>query len=299
MVFRFLGTEASIRLNDRAQFFSVFLDGKPEPRLETTKGEKAYPLASNLPMGQHEVRLYRRTEGSFGPTVFLGLELGQGQLLAPPPPKPRRLEIIGDSITAGFGNEGTSATCPFSADTENHNITYGAIAARNLNADLITIAWSGKGVIFNYGDDKKEPLPEIYDRILANQPQPKWSFEKWQPHAVVINLGTNDFSTGGDPTESEFVGAYEAFAKKLRGYYPKARILCMLPSFLSGNDLSLATGYINKVVQKRAAAGDSNIAVIDPAFTSDGWGCAYHPSAKTHASLGAGLTMEIKKQLGW
>src|SRR5690606_5907364 len=127
--------------------------------------------------GEHTVELYRQTEGSFGTTVVLGVDLAGGELL-PPPPVPRRIEVVGESLSCGFGNEGV-APCPFSAETENHYLTYGAVAARSFGAELSTIAWSGKGVVYNYGDDKNNPLPAIYDRTLPTEASP-WSFA-WQP----------------------------------------------------------------------------------------------------------------------
>lgn len=298
ILFRFQGTSASVSLDDKAQFFTVLVDGVEQPRLATSGGPQSYGIVSGLPEGEHQVELYRRTEASFGATSFLGVELNGGTLLPPPPAAARRLEVIGDSITAGYGNEGTSATCNFSADTENHYITYEAIAARNLGAELVTVAWSGKGVIYNYGDDKTDPLPTVYDRVFAYDAATKWDFS-WQPHAVVIHLGTNDFSTSGDPSETEFVGAYVDFLTALRGYYPSARILAMVPIFLGGSDKTTARDYIQKAVANRKGSGDANLAVIEPDVTNDGWGCDYHPSSKTHASLAQSLTAELKTQMGW
>ncbi|MCA9695694.1 MAG: hypothetical protein KC636_39320, partial [Myxococcales bacterium] len=189
-VIRFDGTAASVRLDDNAGYFTVVVDGVVQAPLLTSPGDQLYPLAQDLPPGEHVVELYRRTEGSFGPTVILDVELA-GELL-PPPPVTRRIEVIGDSISCGYGNEG-EAPCSFSAATENHYNTYGAFAARAVGAELSTIAWSGKGVVYNYGDDTFEPLPELYDRLLATDAAP-WGFD-WQPDVVVINLGTNDFST--------------------------------------------------------------------------------------------------------
>jgi hypothetical protein len=32
---------------------------------------------------------------------------------------------------------------------------------------------------------------------------------------------------------------------------------------------------------------------------SEGWGCDYHPSLKTHANMGASLTAVLKDKMGW
>ena len=292
-VFRFKGTGASVRLDDNAKYFTVVLDGLVQPPLATTPGEQSYPLAQALAPVEHTIELYRRTEGSFGPTVLLGVDI-EGELLAPPPVQ-RRIEIIGDSITCGYGNEGTDP-CNFSAETENHYLTYGAVAARALGAELSTVAWSGKGVVNNYGDDVNEPMPQIYDRLLASDGAP-WTFT-WQPDVVVINLGTNDFSTEGDPPEGVFVPAYVQFLTHLREVYPDAFILAIAPS-LFGAEADMVAGYLQSAVDARHMAGDPEVAFADVNVQWIGAGCDGHPSVATHAAMGARLVETLQAQLGW
>lgn len=292
-VLRFAGTGARVVLDDHARYFTVVVDGAVQPTLKTTAGANTYDLAVGLAPGEHTVELYRRTEGSFGATEILGFEL-DGELLAPPPVT-RRMEIIGDSITAGYGDEGV-APCSFSAETENHYLTYGAIAARAVGAELSTIAWSGKGVIYNFGDDKTDPLPAVYDRLLAAE-SAAWGFG-WQPDVVAINLGTNDFSTGGDPSEATFVGAYVAFLAHLRDVYPDALLLLLQPT-LFGAEADLVAGYLDSVVTARHEAGDLAVDVADVNVDWIGSGCDGHPSLATHAAMADRLTQELQTRLGW
>lgn len=292
-VFKFAGTGASVTLDDAGRYFTVVVDGAVQPTLATTPGEQTYPLATGLPDGEHTIELYRRTEGSFGPTVLLGVDI-DGELL-PPPPVARRIEIIGDSITAGYGNEGTDP-CNFSAETENHYITYGALAARALGAEIHAVAWSGKGIIYNYDNDKQDPLPALYDRTVAVE-QAAWDFS-WQPDVVVINLGTNDFSTGDDPPEELYVGEYVKFLAHLRDVYPGAYQLVLAPS-LWGDEVALVAGYLQSVVDQRHAAGDPDVGFADINVQWIGSGCDGHPSAATHEGMAMRLTEELKTRLGW
>lgn len=292
-VFRFSGTDASVRLDDNARYWTVVVDGQVQPTLATSPGEQVYPLASGLPAGEHTVELYRRTEGSFGPTTMLGVEL-VGELLAPPPVT-RRIEVIGDSITCGYGNEGVSP-CSFSAETESHYATYGAIAARALGAEVSTVAWSGKGVVNNYLDDVFEPLPQVYDRLLATDPAP-WDFS-WQPDVVVINLGTNDFSTDGDPPQDVFVPAYAGFLGHLRDVYPDAFILAVAP-VLFGDEATMVAGYLQSAVDQRHAVGDLDVAFADVNVQWNGSGCDGHPNLEAHAGMAARLVEELQAHLGW
>lgn len=301
IVARFSGTELAVRMNG-AQQYTVLLDGELQPKLTTTGG--ADVLASGLAAGEHEVEIYRRTEANQGESQFLGFELGSGELLAPPAAPERRIEIIGDSISAGYGDEGANMNCSFSPDTENHYLTYGSIAARNVGADLVTVAWSGKGVVCNYGDDPTsctEPMPVYYDRTLPSRADSSWDFSRYQPQAVVINLGTNDMSTTTDPSEQEFTAAYVDLLTRVRTAYPDALILCTVGPLLNGTDLTTTRAYIAAAVQQRASAGDGGVQTFElaPTNPSDGYGCDYHPSLRTHEIMAEVLTTTLQTELGW
>jgi len=297
IIAQFSGTSAGIKLAGGQQY-TVLVDGMLRPKLIPTSGTS--PIASGLAAGPHTVEVYRRTEANQGDSQFLGFDFGTGVLLAPPPTPDRRIEVIGDSITCGYGNEGADMNCPFTPDTENHYLTYEALAARTLGADLITIAWSGKGVVCNYGDDPTscvDPFPPFYDRTLGDQATSQWDFS-WQPQVVVINLGTNDFSTAVDPTEAQFSAGYKSFLQHIRSKYPGALILCTVAPLLSGNDLATSKSYISKTVMGLAdpKIKTFDMAAVDPA---DGFGCDWHPSLKTHQKMAVELTARLRSELGW
>ncbi|HEU5076260.1 MAG TPA: SGNH/GDSL hydrolase family protein, partial [Polyangiaceae bacterium] len=300
LVAAFEGTEVSVSLNDASENqFTVVLDGQVLPKLAVQAGTHDYLLADSLAPGAHVLELYRRTEASFGVTQFLGLDFGaDGRLLEPPAPPARLLEVIGDSITCGYGNEGTTPTCGFSADTENHFLTYGALAARELGADVITVAWSGKGVIYNYADDKTDPLPALYGRTLPGDATSEYDFARI-PDAVVINLGTNDFSTDGDPTPEVFQAAYLDLLARIRGEYPNAFLLCTVGPLLSGDDLAAARAGIAGAVATLQNQGDLRVKSWEMNLGNDAPGCDYHPSLGTHEAMAAALVAELRTDLGW
>ncbi len=300
VVAAFQGTSVSVNLEDTgSNEFTVVVDGELQDKLVADAGENTYALAAGLADGEHIVEVYRRTEASFGPSTFLGFDFGaDGALLPPPPPPAYKLEVIGDSISCGYGNEGDSATCGFSADTENHYMTYGAIAARALDAEVVTIAWSGKGIVYNYGEDTNDPLPALYDRILPSSSSAAWDFSV-QPDAVVINLGTNDFSTDGDPSPDLFAGEYESFLSHLREVYPDTFILCTVGNLLNGDDLAAARAGIATAVAARNAAGDAQVEAWEMNVPNDDPGCDYHPSVPTHEAMADALVSELQSRLGW
>jgi lysophospholipase L1-like esterase len=288
----FTGSSVAMDLNDsNATEFAVFVDGTAHPKVVAAPGRKTYPLASGLSSGTHELEVWRRSESFVGLSEFYGLTFAPGgALLAPPKPLARRLEIIGDSISVGYGNEGAPG-CHYSNDTENNYLAYGSVAARAVGAEVSTVAWSGLGMYRNYNDvgASPKPLPYYYDDALPTVRAP-WNFALFIPDVVVINLGTNDSSTHGDPGQP-FIDAYVAFVQHVRSRYPAAWILCIAAT-------AGVTADIAQVVSTIKAAGDAKIEAF--ALTGqNGQGCDGHPNVASDALMGASLAAEIKRVMTW
>ncbi len=142
----FEGEGLTVELDDRSQsdpkrsnHYQVVVDGKPTLDLAVTPGVHEYTLASALPRAEHRIALYKRTEASVGRGAFRSFGLvGDGARALGLPARPtRRLEIVGDSITRGYGNEakieappGGNPSTGFTAENEDHYGSYGALAAR-------------------------------------------------------------------------------------------------------------------------------------------------------------------------
>lgn len=300
IVATFDGTTLDARLvGDANMQIQVVVDGAATSVIKPAAGTDTYTVASGLPAGKHTVMLYRRTESFFQPLKFGGFSPASA-LVPSPAPHARTIELVGDSITCGYGDEGTSASCPFTPDTENEYLTYGALTARALDADQVAIAWSGKGMYRDYGGGTTEQMPELWDRTIPTEATSAWAFTGYTPDAVVINLGTNDFAKG-DPG-APFVDAYVAFLAKVRGRYPGAFVFCTTSPLLGGTEAAQHKGYVQAAIDARKAKGDTRVALVDfPTQDGavDGLGCDYHPSLKTHAKMAAILTAAIKAQLGW
>ncbi len=302
VVARFTGPTVGVQLADNGNYWGVFIDGTSRAQpLITTNGQPSYPLASGLAAGPHELRLYRLTEANQGDTQFLGLTLDpSGALLPPSLPPLRRIEVVGDSISCGYGDTGMGPNCSFSLATENHYLSYGAVTARALGAELITTAWSGKGMYRNYGGDMTDTMPTLYLRTLPDQAASVWSFATWTPDVVVINLGTNDFAQG-DPGQP-YVDAYLAFVRLVRMNYPGAYIECTNGPMLGDPNLTTARGYINSVVSTMKSGGDTKIGYLEfptQNGTANGLGCDYHPTVVTHQMMADQLTAALKTALSW
>ncbi|HXN33894.1 MAG TPA: GDSL-type esterase/lipase family protein, partial [Polyangiaceae bacterium] len=271
--------------------------------LMISTGTTSYPLATNLAAGPHELTVYRRNEpgiGATGDTTFLGMILDPaGALLPPSEPSARRIEIVGDSITTGFGDESTGGACPNQLSAQNYDVAYGAVAARTVAADLITIAWTGKGMYRNSGGDMTNTMPILYGRTLPDQTTDTWDFTSWIPDAVVIYLGNNDFGQG-DPGQN-YVTTYNTFIARVRKNYPNALIVCTIGPNLMDPKLSQERTYVQGIVSAAVAAGDKNVDFLEmPQPTAaEGTGCGGHPLASTHKRMGAALAMELQTKLGW
>jgi len=303
MMARFQGTGATLRIDGSPNQFAVVVDGTLSSKvLKVLSGTTQYALATGLTSGMHDVIVWRRTEGNQGENRFLGLDVAGGQLVATAPAPDRRIEIYGDSITAGYGLDGAGPNCPYSADTENHYLTYGAITARQLGADLHAVAWSGIGMYRNYGvtGDSSDAMPAVYARALPSQSASAWDFATWQPHAVVINLGTNDASTNGDPG-TPYRSAYLDFVRSLRKKYPDTYFVLTIGPMLDGTSLTAIKGHLQAVIQTRAGEGDTKMSFLEfpVQVEADGYGCDWHPSPATNAKMATLLVAELKTRLGW
>lgn len=297
IVGRFKGTGISVRLKDDGKnFFQVLVDGEPKAVLHADAHKEVYPLAEGLPDGVHDVAIYRRTEPKLGETTFLGFTTS-GTLLPPAPPPDRRIELIGDSITAGYGNEGPNATCTFNPAEENQYQTYGAITARALGAEHVTIAWSAQTI---------GQMTEYFERTLPARTDSQWDFKAWVPQVVVLNVGTNNFATY-DPTEVRYVRIYTALFDRVRKVYPDAFIVCLLGPMLTDiyppgkKNLTLARKYMQATMAKIKDSGEKNFEYVElpEQNHANGLGCGFHPSMKTHKLMSDRLVQIIHEKLGW
>lgn len=295
------GGSLSVKFKEGGKnFWQVVVNGEASSVLELQPGEHVYPVVSNLPAGRHTIELVKRTEASQGVTQLLGLQIDDNAKLLPVPARPHRIEVIGDSISCGYGNEAARKEENFAPATENAWLAYGAVASRAVNADYVCVAWSGKKLWPN------NSIIDYYDRVLPAPTEKKWDFAAWTPDVVVINLGTNDFNAKVNPEEAGWVEAYVGFIKQIRSRYPKAPIYCALGTMLSDwpSDRKPRTtilGYFAKVTEQANAAGGPPVRLLDMGMQKpeNGYGANWHPNVKTNALMGAQLADTLKKDLGW
>lgn len=300
VTFRVEGTGLNVRLGDsNNDEYQVIVDGQPSAVLVTRDGTHLYNVfqatAGHPQQGPHTVTLVKRTEAFFGTTQFLGFQVARGGRLLPPPPRPaRRLEVIGDSISCGYGNEAKDQHERFTSATENAFLSYGAVAARAVGAEYVCLAWSGRTMW------PKNTMGEIYGRALPLDPGSRWDFARWTPDAVVIALSTNDFA-GGTPDKAGWTTGYEAFLARVRGSYPHAAIYCATSPMMGGSPSAVAKSYLTQIVSDENAAGDGKVRLL--VFETqdggkNGFGADWHPSVKTDAVMAGKLAATLGADLG-
>lgn len=300
---KFYGTSVSAKLKSFGDnYFIVVIDGNIAIKsLKLGAGEeKTFILASGLKEGEHEVSIVKRTEFYLGTAQFLGFDFGEGKLLPSALKSERRIEIIGDSITCGFGNEGKHQDVEYDPKYDNAYLAYGSIASRKLNAEPMIIGRSGFGLIRDYEGNKDNILPNVYSKVLPDKDL-EWDFDRFIPQIVVINLGTNDFNESM-PYRKDFVSAYINLINRVRESYKDAKIICSIGPVIDDQALEVTRDYIkHSVVEKIRQENNNWIYYLEyeHQLEDNGYGITYHPSIKTHKLMAEQLTAFIKEIQGW
>ncbi len=298
----FEGTEIAMKAKPGSGYFMVEIDDNLPFKIYFSEKDSVLTLAEGLPERKHRMKVVYAVEGYNLKPEFRGFAT-DGRLLPPPLQSERTIEFIGNSITCGYGIEAHSKDEDFSYATENHYYSYAAQTARNLGARYYAVARSGYGMYRNYGGPREGSdncIPALYDRTLFYDADEKWDFTKFRPAVVCVNLGTNDTSLNNyDITLLE--DASRNFLKRLREYYPDAKIVMLTGCLLTGDRLKAVTSVLDKVVAEAKAAGDKEVYRFDmsPHTGSLGYGADWHPSLRQSNKMAVELTAFLRGITGW
>ncbi|CEN62320.1 Putative Glycoside hydrolase family 61 protein [Aspergillus calidoustus] len=324
VAFTFTGTSATVDLDQVTGANSLELtidNGEPIVFLDVTSTTTSISTPSGLSYGTHTVELRKRSESYFG-AITIGTVTTDGSLISAPAPA-RKIEIIGDSITVGYGLDGVNP-CTNTAALENNPKTYAALAAKAVSADYSIIAWSGKGLVRNIATGAPDDSPlmtGLYTRYGANDADGSYPFAtartEWTPDAVVITLGTNDFgylaydaSGTAYPARpvinaTDFTAGMVAFVRRIQTeYYPDAEIHFFLSAspMLSDTWPTAADAQhttLSNALKSAVEQIGTHARFVDWQPQGAEVGCDYHPNAATNAAQGVVLAEVLGAVLGW
>jgi hypothetical protein len=207
--------------------------------------------------------------------------------------------VYGASNEAGYGNLGKATKermCTYTTATQNAAVAYPALVANALQADLLNISFSGKGMVRTCTPGDNVPLPALADRIDPLYPS-IWRQDPGQaPQVVVITLGANDFAAG-PPDKAAFHRTYGAFLRKLRKQYPKTAIICSITPMMDGDNRVQYKRWLEQIV---AHTHDKRISILEfPTYTGKTLGCDWHPDEALHEALAQKLEVAVARVTGW
>lgn len=237
---RFKGTKLTVDLSDtKCNYYNLMVDGIAQPKF-TSEGEHSVVtlFESEEPAAEHHIRIQKATEAEQGQTTIHSFTTDGEFLATNDLALPRHIEFYGDSLTCGYGTESESGSEPFKAETENCCYTYAALTAEHFGADYSLISHSGRGLVRNYGDS--EPL-SVFENTMSSRAfrtfdevvESAWVFHNshYSPDAIVITLGTNDFSTQPQPAKEDYIAGYRKLIDGLREAWGKQLpVLCVVHS---------------------------------------------------------------------
>jgi len=142
--------------------------------------------------------------------VFSAFAAAGGSLVSPPQ-QSRRIDVVGDSITAGSSYDRMEAVngvmslgghcapwCPLYGYSQANN--WQTYLARLFDANLTTIAWSGKGLVYNSGCKDGPTMADLFPKTFGTRAD-TWDFSRSsRPDAFLLFLGEIDQRQPFPPT---------------------------------------------------------------------------------------------------
>lgn len=295
---RFAGPTCEVVVNDEVlwgknqNYLQVIIDGQSK-RMQTKGSRDTIRVAGDLRYKEHTLVICKNTEANIGYLELVGVRCNQ--LLKPQAPLSRKIEFIGNSITCGAGADESQTPCGKGAWQDQHNayLSYGPVTARALNAQYHLSAVSGIGLMHSCCG-MNIIMPQVFDKVSMRNDTINWDFNRYQPDLVTVCLGQND----GIQDSIEFSDRYIAFVKRLRAYYPRARIVCLTSPMADAQLATFMKKVLSAVVKRLNREGDKKVSSY---FFSKQYyhGCDYHPNIEEHKAIAKELTEFIRKEMKW
>lgn len=245
---KFTGNALKVYVRNRSAYWDNYLgyilDGKQAALLLPREGDASLEIRiENTGKPEHELLLFKRQDACHK-VGFLGVEIEEGAELLDMPQKPdRKIEVYGDSVSAGEVSEAVAYVGKedpvHNGEYSNSWYSYAWMTARKLNAQIHDIAQGGIALMDKTGWFHAPDcigMENVWDKIQYNPDLGEilpWDFSEYTPHVVIVAIGQND-SNPRDYMKEEPDGEkaarwrmhYKRFLKGLREKYPVAQIIC-------------------------------------------------------------------------
>ena len=249
---KFKGTQLFIHVRNKHNYWNNYLgvvEGDAQTKLLLPKeGEATIEIPLQTTQDNiHEVTIFKRQDACHELTI-LGFEINcntddECELLEASPLPPRRIEVYGDSVSAGEVSEAVDYVAKsdpeHNGEYSNSWYSYAWIAARKLDAQLHDIAQGGIALLDNtgwYHEPDYIGMEQVWNKMRYNPDYgtvKEWDFSKYTPDIVIVAIGQND-SHPDDYMKTDYEGEkaknwrihYRQFLAKLRETYPDAWIIC-------------------------------------------------------------------------
>ena len=248
---KFTGTSVKMVLGEGpAVTFTVIIDGKGYYLKDQSAIVDITP--PGLSDGEHELIVIKSDSNQdLKKTVFKGLILDKNATTLPPTKK-LLAEVVGDSITSGYGST-------------THR------AAQKLGMDVVNLGIAGITLTDgypNHASSAKTGMSHQYFKLtnnLVDRDGPDWNFTDYTPDVIMIMIGVNDKTL--DVPEEVFQSTYIKFLEDVRAKNPNAIIyvIRMLDRYPEDGG-PLFEGYAPHclaAVQARISEGDRKVFYVN------------------------------------
>lgn len=293
--FVFSGTGFIVSLGEYTDsipaYVVFFVDGKRQRFAVVNGSEKL--VIEGLPFKRHKVTVLRVTEGEI-PLLFSTVSIigPNSEFLNPPHKYPRKIEFIGDSITAGYGVLGLPSDPTYLTYQQDSTYSYAFIAASSLDAEIRTLCISGKGIICNCEGNREDVRGIEYCDYLTRKGGTV--NDGWVPGVVVINLGTND--SGGAVPDEEFTEAAKELILHNRKKYPDAHIIWLYGMMNQPYVSALKNAFRDLIPEDKKL----HLMITESIYSQEHEvGANGHPNVRANVRVASELTKKIRSITDW
>lgn len=252
------GVEHCVKLNESGITVIRLFEGESEEEAEEeTEQGGAFTCREGEAGRIHDLLLFKRQDSCHMVQIHGFIGSGDFELHSCPPLSSRRIEVYGDSVSAGEVSEAVEycgePDPPHNGEYSNSYYSYAWLTARKLGARIHDIAQGGIALMDGTGyfmEPEQQGIERIYDKVQY-QPQIlnqsacplgadggrdplKWDFSRYEPQVVIVAVGQNDahpVDFAGEDYEGErmrqWKKQYMVFLDRLRRVHPCAHIICM------------------------------------------------------------------------